>query len=547
MPMTHDSPRKKRKGASYARISTDGQDLMALTGQQVNCRRHVEMLGDELIDEFADPFISGGTDERPQFRTLMMRAFSPEKPYDFVIVEDIARLTRGANDYMDYERLFAEHEVELISLMEPSSSRTKIDTARRMKAVMNEDFLAAVALRTREGQFLATEMGFHIGGVPFGYRKVKVSWRNMEHSKLEPDPETFEDLLWLIDMGKRDYTLGEIIEELEKAGVKRPDKRQWTRENLSYLLKNRALLGWTSRGWETGNGKYLFKAEPVICKTAHQSAMTEEERDLIIQNLASRRRTLMPPRVHRSANPLKKKVFCGFCGGTMTVQTSDRYVKLVCSKNRKGTKKDVDGKRQRCPNKRVPLDMLLEALLAALLNHVLTEKVVQREIKMVEIEEKDNLAHKTALEKQIDKRLGVLNKETDNIIATIAEYGPKSKILGEELQKREDEMKLLNTQKDLIREEKRDTLDFINDRQRTIANALDLRTYLETEDPHDLHRMLNHLIQRVSIIGKEVTVDYLIPLPKNKTEEPILSEIISLDKEKRPFVGQVGVNRGENA
>ncbi len=539
--MTDSSPKEKRKGVSYARLSTDGQDLMALAGQQLNCRRHVEMIGDELIEEFADPFISGGTDERPQFRTMMMRAFSPEKPYDFVIVEDIARLTRGANDYMDYERLFAEHGVELISLMEPSSSRTKIDTPRRMKAVMNEDFLATVALRTREGQFLATELGFYIGNAPLGYRKVKVQWRNMEHSKLEPDPENWDNLLWAIDMAERNYTLGEIIEELVKAGVKHPGGGDWTRENLSYLLKNRALLGWTSRGWESGS-KYLFKAEPVICRDAHQAAMTEEQRDLILQNLASRRRTEAPPRVHRSANPLKKKVFCGICGNTMTIQTGDRHIKLVCSKNRKGNKTSVDGERQRCPNKRVKLDELMEALLEAIMGHILTEKVLRRQIKMVAEENKDAVAAQEARQKQIQKRLGTLEKEMANIVASLAAYGPTSKTLGRELKKMEDEEELLNAEKELIREETRDTRDFIDDPQRTIDNALDLRTYLETEDPHDLRRMLNHLIQRVSIIKKEVTVDYLIPLPRNGTEEPILSEIIYLDREKRPFVGEVGVN-----
>ena len=543
---TTNTPRKEIRAAAYGRVSTDNQDVeLSLAAQFRNIRRLAGARGIVELDEYDDRAISGHTTERPGFRELMMKALSPEKPYDLIFVEDLTRLMRSLNDYVSYEQIFAEHGIELISVMEPSSSRNKIDTSRRIKMVMAEDFLQNVAERTRDSQFLAVEMGFHIGATPLGFKKEKVFWKDKEHIKLVPDPEHWDDLLWLIDMAKRDYTLGELIEELEKAEVKRPDGRDWNRENLSYMLLHHALLGWTTRGWRSGTkSPFLYPTDPVICKTAHQAAMTEEERDLIIQNLAKRRRTVKNPRTNRSKNPLGEKVFCGICGSTMTIQSDYRYVKLVCSSNRKGRNVSVDGIRQKCPNKRVKLDILLECLLDAIMNHILTEKVLRQQVKMVALENKDAVAAQEARRKQIDRRLKVLEKELGNMADGIAAYGPGSKTLENGIKKREGEQENLETEIQRIRQETGDILDFISDPQRTIANALDLRTYLETEDPHDLKRMLNHLIQRVSIVEKVVTVDYLIPLPKNGTGEPILSEEVYLEAKKRPSVGDVGVRWG---
>ena len=102
--------------------------------------------------------------------------------------------------YINYEEIFAEEGIELISLMDPpSNTPAKIDTGRRMKAVMNEAQVVDSAVKTRNSQMFAVEMGFYIGWIqPFGYRKKKVMWRGKEHTKLEPDPETWPHLMHII-------------------------------------------------------------------------------------------------------------------------------------------------------------------------------------------------------------------------------------------------------------------------------------------------------------------------------------------------------------
>ena len=135
----------------------------------------------------------------------MLKLFSPERPYEALVVTDISRLSRSTGSYIDYEEVFAEQGIELISLLEPPGHpEVKINTNRRMKAVMNEAQVVESAMKTRSSQMLAVEVGFYIGWVqPFGFRKKKVTWRKAEHTKLEPDPETWHHLLHIIDMAKR--------------------------------------------------------------------------------------------------------------------------------------------------------------------------------------------------------------------------------------------------------------------------------------------------------------------------------------------------------
>ena len=343
------------KAAVYARASIDNQDVGLSTATQVeHGRRHAELLGFTVDDEdiYIDGGISGMTDEMPAFRNMMMKVFSPEGPYAAVVVTDIGRLSRSNSGYFEYEDIFAEEDIELISLMDPpGNSQVKVDTNRRMKAVMNEGQVVDSAVKTRHSQMFAVEMGFYIGWIqPFGYRKKKVTWRGAEHTKLEPDPETWPHLLHIKEMGMAGYSLSQIRQYLDSTGLKHPaesiakkkgGKRgtgRWTNENVAYLLLNKALLGWTFRGGENSGSKILRKSDEMVCKGAHEAAMTEEERELIIMQLASRRREVKNSRTHRSPNPMSQLAVCGMCGATMRMHTDKGTPRLLCGRKKEHTK-----------------------------------------------------------------------------------------------------------------------------------------------------------------------------------------------------------------
>ena len=555
---TYGHTGKKGRAAVYARRShwDTGMSLSVQT-QIVNARRQAELMGYTMGDEdiFSDDGISGMTEDRPGFRAMTLKLFSPEKPYKAVFVTDISRLSRSSSSYFEYEDIFAEERIELISLMEPPGNpEVKIDTNRRMKAVMNEDQVVTAALKTRNSQMLAVETGFYIGWVaPFGYRKKKEMWKGEEHTKLEPDPETWHHLLHIIDMAKNNHTLTSIRLYLESTGLRQPaegivnkkrgGKRgtgRWTNHNISYLLKNLALLGLTFRGGEESGSRILHKTEQVVSWNAHEPAMTEEDRELILRNLAGRAAKVKSPRSITSPNPMSGLVVCGLCGATMRMHTEHGKQRLICA-NKRDHKK---GEPEWCPNPMVKLDILVEKTTEAILGHILTPKVLSKQVGLVAAENRKLVAQQQSRKGPIEKRIKQLDKEIANIMAAIAEYGPTNPTYGREIDWRQEEKELLDRQLNQIDSELEDKLVFINDQERIVENALDLRTYLESEDPHDLTEMLNSLIRKVSIVNRVATLEYSVPLPRNQTTAPALMERLNLNKKTCPSIAGAGAHGG---
>ena len=541
--MTMYRPASKGRAAVYCRRShSDVGVSLSVTTQAINGRRHGELLGYTVSDAdiHTDDGISGMTEDRPAFRALMLKLLSPEKPCNALIVTDISRLSRAAGQYINHEGNLAEAGIELISLIDPPGNpELKFNSNRRSRAVRNEEEISLTALKTRSSQRLCVEMGFYIGWVaPFGYRKIKVMWNGAEHTKLERDPEAWPHLLHMIKMALDNYSLSQIIQYTVETGLKHPageinQKRdgkagngKWTSDNTAYLLKNRTLLGWTFRGGENANSLLLNKLEEVICRDAHPAAMTEDDREKIIANLASRTKGTKHARSHGSPNPLSGILVCEMCGANFTLHTANGTPRLMCA-NHRNYKNDHPNW---CPNPAVRLDIFIERILHTISRHILTEKAVRKLIRTVVKFNEEFVEIQLSRKKEIKKRIKQLEKEIGNFKSAVAAYGPENPTWGREVDQRDEETELLQMQLDTIDSELEKKLVFLNDRERIVENAQSLCTYLESEDRHEVGQVLKSLIRKASILNRVVTVDYALPLPKNGTEEPILSERISLDK-----------------
>ena len=179
--------------------------------------------------------------------------------------------------------------------------------------------------------------------------------------------------------------------------------------------------------------------------------------------------------------------------------------------------------------------------MAALLGHILTPKVLQRQVRMVANENREFVALQEDRRKQIHKRLKQLDKEIANIFSAIAEYGPTNSAFGMEIERRQREIDLLQQELQRISDELREKLAFVNEPDRIVENALNLRTYLESDDQHSVRQMLKSLISKVSIVNRVATLAYAVPLPRHGSEEPILSERLELGKKTCLSVGYAGV------
>ena len=221
----------------------------------------------------------------------------------------------------------------------------------------------------------------------------------------------------------------------------------------------------------------------------------------------------------------------------MRMHTEDGKQRLICANKRDHRK----GEPLWCPNQMAGLDILVERTIEAILGHILTPKVMWQQVELVAEENRKVAAHERSRKEPIEKRIKQLDKEIANFMAAIAEYGPTNPAFGREIDRRQEEKELLERQRKQIDSELEEKLVFINDQERIVENALSLRTYLESEDPHDLTEMLNSLIRKVSIVNKVATLHYSVPLPRNQTADPILMERLNLDQKTCPSVPLTGM------
>jgi site-specific DNA recombinase len=80
------------RAALYARYSTDKQSKDSAEDQFRVCRATAEREKFKVVAQYADPGITGGTAQRPQYQALLAAARRGE--FEIIVAEDVKRLWR---------------------------------------------------------------------------------------------------------------------------------------------------------------------------------------------------------------------------------------------------------------------------------------------------------------------------------------------------------------------------------------------------------------------------------------------------------------------
>ena len=504
----------------YGRVSTDGQDRALSVGEQKgNSKILAEREGLNIIRDFPE-VQSAATDKRPVFEEMRSLLLTPNHPVKTVIFNDLSRAFRDDEDFYINRRIFREAGVEIFTYEEGHLTEDDDSQLRfGFKSLMNSQVPRKTARETRRGQFGATKLGFYIGPDVFGYEKYKVVYGDVEHTKLRPHPTQFEHLLTMIRMMLENHSAERVAEHLTDLGVKTVKGKDFTGGAVIRLIRNPILRGHTHRG-ERSRSRYLDKSERAVNEKAHEAAMSQEEYETIEELM--RLRTTAPggPRAQSSPNPLSGHVTCGLCGAPMTMSTSDGIPRLICS-NKKNNKA--------CRGKNVRLDILLTRVVSALVNQIATEKNLRQQVTMVAENNREILEEKQANRKTIQKNTESKEKQISNLVDTIENRGGNPQLY-QRLDTRENELKQLVAQLEGLDESFHDQLEFLNAPERIIACALDLRTYIESEDPEIARTFILSFIKNVTVLGNEATIHYGIPMPRDPTGNPNPTEAVSLNK-----------------
>jgi len=101
----------------YARISDSKQKEESLEAQEKVCRNYAVQKGYTVVKVYVDRYITGKTDNRPQFQRMIKD--SRKNQFERVIVYKLDRFSRNTLDHAIYKDLLTKSNVDSAAITRP--------------------------------------------------------------------------------------------------------------------------------------------------------------------------------------------------------------------------------------------------------------------------------------------------------------------------------------------------------------------------------------------------------------------------------------------
>lgn len=346
--------------AGYVRVSsqrqaTEGDSLAAQQHeieQEVEFRKRRENWEVESLEFYVDAGKSAKDQKRPQLQRLK-RDIAAGK-IDLVICFKLDRITRSLKDFVDLWALFAEHDVDVVSL------REKFDTSMPTGEAMVQLIMVFAQLErkmTAERTFSImrdrADRGLWNGGHILGYRS-----RKDDPGKLEIDEEGAAIVRRIFDLFEELGSSGAVTRRLNDLGIRYPiyrtrsDKQRggnrFTKQKIIGILRNAVYIGQIRWGDSVKEGCH----EPII------SQQQFDRVQLQIGKTITRRMNLKKPkgRVYLLSGLLRCQCGAHMVGASAHGRTDVNYY-YVC------TRQQHEGGKYSCQSSRIPAEALENAII----------------------------------------------------------------------------------------------------------------------------------------------------------------------------------------
>lgn len=305
------------------RVSTVGQvEKDDIPMQKQVCREFCERQdGWKIVKEFSEKGISGfkvSAKDRDAIQELQRMALNGE--FDILLVFMFDRLGRKDDETPFVVEWFVQNGIEVWSAMEGQQRfDTHVDKLLnyiRYWQASGESIKTSIRTKTRMEQ-LTQEGHFTGGGVPYGYRleqQGRTNRRNKAVSDLAIEPDEAETVKLIFQKYVNEgYGAQRLCRYLTEQGIRNKKGRNIATTSINRIIKNAIYTG-------------------VIHNGDSQSEVIPELQ-IIDQETFDRAQVIMAQRVrHHNDVPLNTKgrsllvgkVYCGHCGGKLTLTTYGR-------------------------------------------------------------------------------------------------------------------------------------------------------------------------------------------------------------------------------
>ena len=325
-----------KRAVIYARFSCSKQSEASIEDQIRVCRAWCAREGYEVVGEYADHAISGRTDERPEFQTMIERAGES----DIVLVYMMDRFSRDAYDAPLYKKRLRDHGVRVVSATEAIP-----DTAEAILMEKIYEGLAAVesahiAERTRRGMEGRALKCMHNGVRVYGYDYGLDGRYVVNDIEAEVVKEVFRRRI-------SGESINSIAADLARRGVKSYAGNPVNYSFVYNMIRNEKYLGiykWGSIREEGG-----------------MPAIIDEGTFTMAQNIRSKKQR---PSEEWGEYSLSGRSICKLCGSNLVG---------ISGRNHSNKKYEYYRCAKRCSNKPIRADEL-ERLVASAVRDLLSDR-----------------------------------------------------------------------------------------------------------------------------------------------------------------------------
>ena len=305
------------------RVSTLGQvEKNDIPMQKEACREFVQQYpGWKIVKEFSEKGISGfkvSAKDRDAIQEIQRDAL--QNKFDILLVFMFDRLGRREDETPFVVEWFVKNGIEVWSAKEGQQRfDTHVDKLLnyiRYWQASGESIKTSVRTKTRMEQ-LTKEGCFTSGGVPFGYRlehKGRTNKRNQDVGDLVIDPDEAEFVKLIFQKYLYEgYGAQRLFRYLAAQGIKNRSGRNIPTTSINRIIKNPIYTGIIRNG--EAQSDVLTDLQIIDVETSEK-----------VQQMMAKRVT------HHSDVPLNTKgrsllvgnIYCGHCGGRLTLTTSGR-------------------------------------------------------------------------------------------------------------------------------------------------------------------------------------------------------------------------------
>lgn len=372
--------------AVYIRLSVEDKHTgsISIETQKMIIDRFLEQVPEiSVYDIYIDNGATGTNFDRPGFQRMLSDIEAGR--VNCVIVKDLSRLGRNSIDTGYYiEQYFQVHQVRFIAIndnfdtADPESIAGIILPIRNM---INEAYAIDIGRKIKAQQRQAMRDGKYVGGrTPYGYLKAPGDCH-----QLIIDPVTAPVVRQIFQWAFEGDGLNTIARRLNEAGQQTPShyKREagafasekllgsgnWQTRTVARILHAEIYTGDLVQGQTKIIDHKQVQAAPeewTVVRDTHEAIVSRELFESVQDILDQTAKRHKEKTVNAySVNPLKGKVFCGQCGGSLHRQrnkrkTTDDVYHYYCL-----TKSRVN--RDACLGVLIPETKLLSALMDVLL------------------------------------------------------------------------------------------------------------------------------------------------------------------------------------